>query len=68
VPWYIVWVLPLAALGTSIRLRRATVAFTVFLVLTFVPATTLIMAQLKLNTMNGAASQASLARQYRLER
>ncbi|HWF75298.1 MAG TPA: glycosyltransferase family 87 protein [Solirubrobacteraceae bacterium] len=67
VPWYIVWVLPLAALGTSIRLRRATVAFTVFLVLSFVPATGLIMTQLKLTTMNGAASQASLARQAKLE-
>ena len=67
VPWYIVWVLPLAALGASIRLRRATIVFTVFLVLTFVPATSLIMTQLKLSTMNGAASQASLARQQRLE-
>jgi hypothetical protein len=67
VPWYIVWVLPLAALGASIRLRRATIAFTVFLVLTFVPATSLIMSQLKLSTMNGAASQASLTRQQKLE-
>jgi hypothetical protein len=68
VPWYIVWVLPLAALGTSIRLRRATIAFTVFLVLTFIPATSLIMSQLKLSTMNGAASRASLVRQQKLER
>jgi hypothetical protein len=67
VPWYIVWVLPLAALGSSIRLRRATVVFTVFLVLSFIPATSLIMTQLKLSTMNGPASQASLARQARLE-
>jgi hypothetical protein len=67
VPWYIVWVLPLAALGSSIRLRRATVAFTLFLVLTFVPATSLIMSDLGLSTMNGAASQASLAKQHRLE-
>jgi hypothetical protein len=67
VPWYIVWVLPLAALGASIRLRRATALFTVFLVLAFVPATPLIMTKLKLSTMNGAASQASLARQQRLE-
>jgi hypothetical protein len=67
VPWYIVWVLPLAALGSSIRLRRATVVFTVFLVLSFIPATSLIMTQLKLSTMIGPASQASLARQARLE-
>jgi hypothetical protein len=67
VPWYIVWVLPLAALGSSIRLRRVTLAFTLFLVLTFVPATSLIMTQLKLSTMNGPASQASIARQDKLE-
>jgi hypothetical protein len=67
VPWYIVWVLPLAALGASVRLRRATIAFTVFLVLTFVPATSLIMIKLRLSTMNGAASQASLVRQNKLE-
>jgi hypothetical protein len=67
VPWYVVWVLPLAALGASIRLRRATIVLTVFLVLAFVPATSLIMSQLKLSTMNGAADQASLARQQRLE-
>jgi hypothetical protein len=67
VPWYIVWVLPLAALGTSLRLRRATLAFTVFLMLSFIPATQLVMAQLKLSTMDGSASQASLARQQKLE-
>ena len=31
-PWYVIWVLPLAALGTSLRLRRAALALTVFLV------------------------------------
>jgi alpha-1,6-mannosyltransferase len=67
VPWYIVWVLPLAALGTSLRLRRATLAFTVFLMRSFIPATQLVMAQLKLSTMDGSASQASLARQQKLE-
>jgi hypothetical protein len=67
VPWYIVWVLPLAGLGTSLRLRRATLAFSVFLVLSFIPATSLIMTQLKLNPMSGAASKASLTRQQKLE-
>ena len=36
-PWYIIWLAPLAALGTSTRLRRATLALTVFLISTFVP-------------------------------
>ena len=37
-PWYVIWVLPLAALGSSVRLRRAALALTVFLVLTFLPS------------------------------
>ena len=67
VPWYIVWVLPLAALGTSMRLRRATLIFSAFLVLTFMPATGLIMQKLNINTMNGSAGHASQARQRVLE-
>jgi alpha-1,6-mannosyltransferase len=36
-PWYVVWVLPLAAVGESRRLRGATVLFTVFVVATRIP-------------------------------
>ena len=36
-PWYVIWVLPLAALGTSLRLRRTAVVLTVFLIATFMP-------------------------------
>jgi hypothetical protein len=68
VPWYIVWVLPLAGLGTSVRLRRAALAFSLFLLLSFAPATHLITQQMKWSTMRGAASRASLARQAWLER
>jgi hypothetical protein len=39
VPWYITWVLPLAAVGSSVRLRRAVLVFTLFLIVTFVPVT-----------------------------
>ena len=38
-PWYVLWVLPLAAIGRSRALRRATVALTAFLLLTLVPVT-----------------------------
>ena len=31
-PWYVVWLLPLAALGESAALRRSTLALTAFLV------------------------------------
>jgi len=41
-PWYVVWVLPLAALGASVRLRRTALASTVFLLLAFMPATAIL--------------------------
>jgi hypothetical protein len=68
VPWYVTWVLPLAALGTSIRLRRATLTFSVFLVLSFVPATGIILGQLRIDPMAGGAGHASKVKQNILER
>jgi alpha-1,6-mannosyltransferase len=68
VPWYVVWALPLAALGTSTRLRRWTVAMTVFLMLTFVPWTPVLLAEHHLSTMNGSAGEASYAREAALQR
>jgi hypothetical protein len=38
-PWYVLWVLPFAALGNSMALRRAAVALSVFLALTLAPIT-----------------------------
>ena len=67
VPWYIVWLLPLAALGTSIRLRRAALVFTVFLVLTFLPATTMFLAVHHIDPLATSAGQASQALQRKLE-
>ena len=66
VPWYIVWVLPLAALGTSVRLRRATLAFTVFLVLSFIPETGILLINHGINPMGSSVGQASKALQRRL--
>jgi hypothetical protein len=66
VPWYIVWVLPLAALGSSVRLRRAAVAFTVFLVLSFLPETGILLLQNGLNPMGSAVGQASKSLQRKL--
>ena len=37
VPWYVIWLLPLAALATSVRLRRVALALTVFLIFAFMP-------------------------------
>jgi len=36
-PWYIVWALPFAALADGTGSRRLTLAFTIFLLLTFLP-------------------------------
>jgi hypothetical protein len=68
VPWYLTWLLPLAALGSSVRLRRATVALTIFVLLSFVPVTGIVLTQLNVSPMSGAAAQASKDRQHQLER
>ena len=66
VPWYVVWLLPLAALGTSVRLRRATLALTVFLAFAFVPATGLFLARHNINLLSSPVGQASTSRQDKL--
>jgi hypothetical protein len=67
-PWYITWVLPLAAFGTSVRLRRATAALMVYLIISFVPVTGIILGQLHIDPKAGAASHSSRILQQRLER
>ncbi|HEV3128151.1 MAG TPA: glycosyltransferase 87 family protein [Solirubrobacteraceae bacterium] len=57
-PWYIVWVLPLAAIAGSRRLRQAAVAGTLFLLLSFLPAVPTGVDRFMLNTPVGHASQA----------
>jgi hypothetical protein len=63
-PWYVIWVLPLAALGTSLRLRRSAVALTVFLVLTFMPVSGWFVNAHNLNPLNTKVGHAS----YRLQK
>ncbi len=67
VPWYVVWVLPLAALSESTRLRRATLVMTAFLVITFTPSPWMFLSNHGFNPMNGAAGVASATRQRALE-
>jgi Glycosyltransferase family 87 len=66
VPWYVIWILPLAALGTSLRLRRAAVAMTVYLVFAFMPSTGMFMNAHHINLMGGSAGQASKVLQKKL--
>lgn len=65
-PWYVIWLTPLAALGTSVRLRRATFALTLFVVVTFLPATSIYMANHNLSPLNTHAGQVSRALQRKL--
>lgn len=65
-PWYVIWLLPLAALGTSVWLRRLAAVLTVYLLLTFLPATALYMADHGVNLLQSPAGQASLSLQNKL--
>ncbi|MFZ0090372.1 MAG: glycosyltransferase family 87 protein, partial [Solirubrobacteraceae bacterium] len=67
-PWYVIWVLPLAALGASVALRRMTVLLSVFLVLTFIPATTLYMNDQGISLLNTSAGQTATSLQDKLAR
>jgi hypothetical protein len=67
VPWYITWLLPLAGLASSVRLRRWTLALGSFLVLTFMPATQIALSRLRVDPMSGPAGQVSFLRQQSLE-
>lgn len=65
-PWYIVWALPLVALSSSMRLRRATLAFTVFLVLTFLPVTGQFLSAHGFNPMGSPFGQRAQALEQKL--
>jgi hypothetical protein len=65
-PWYVIWVLPLAALGSSVRLRRTALALTVFLVITFLPSSGKLWGLAHFNPLSGSAGQASLNLQSKL--
>jgi alpha-1,6-mannosyltransferase len=67
-PWYLIWLAPLAALGASIRLRRATIVLSVFLLITAVPFTYTFLATHGINPLGGKAGRASQARVEKLLR
>jgi alpha-1,6-mannosyltransferase len=58
-PWYAIWVVPLAALGSSVRLRRVALAFTLFIVITFSPALSLYMNRHGINPLGTPAGKAA---------
>jgi hypothetical protein len=65
-PWYVVWLLPLAALGSSVRLRKLAVALTVYLVLVFMPAVNTYANDHNITLLHTPAGRASSSLQYKL--
>ncbi len=65
-PWYVIWLLPLAALSSSVRLRRAALALSVFLVLVFLPSSGKFWHLIHFNPLGGSAGQASQTLQGKL--
>ena len=66
-PWYVLWVLPFAALATSARLRRASLALSLFLVLTFVPNLWVYLEHHHINPLRSPYDRSAAALQKRLE-
>jgi alpha-1,6-mannosyltransferase len=66
-PWYAMWLLPLAALGSSARLRRATLVLSAYLLLTFMPATGVLLAKLHYQPLDGPVGCASVKRMHVLQ-
>jgi hypothetical protein len=58
-PWYAIWLLPLAVLGTSVRLRRTALALTVYVLLTFIPWTGIFLSNHSVNPLASSTGQAS---------
>ena len=67
VPWYVIWLLPLAALATSMRLRRATAIATLYVAFAFMPTTGMLLSAVHINLMGGSAGKASRTLQNKLE-
>ncbi len=66
VPWYVIWLLPLAALATSVKLRRTAVALTAFLIFAFMPATPLFFSAHGVNPLGSSVGRASTSHQDKL--
>jgi hypothetical protein len=60
-PWYVIWVAPLAAIGSSVRLRRATLLFTLFIIVTFLPALGIFLSNHGIYPLSTKAGKASSA-------
>ncbi len=66
VPWYVIWLLPLAALAGSVTLRRVAVGLTAFLIFAFMPGTGLYFSAHGINLLGSPVGQASKSHQHKL--
>jgi len=66
-PWYVVWLLPLAALVRGPRLRWVSIALTIYLVLSFMNWTNYFLADHGISLLNSHAGGASTSLQNKLE-
>jgi hypothetical protein len=67
-PWYVVWLLPLAAIAVHSQLRTVALVLTIYLILAFVPTVNTYMNEHNINLLNTPAGHASSSLQYKLAR
>jgi hypothetical protein len=65
-PWYAVWLLPLAALSASVRLRQVAALLSVYLLFVFLPAVNTYTNNHKITLLDTPAGHASSSLQYKL--
>jgi alpha-1,6-mannosyltransferase len=58
-PWYVVWLLPLAAVADDLRLRAVALAATAFLIVAFLPVTGSLLRRLEINPTAGPVGLAA---------
>jgi hypothetical protein len=63
-PWYVIWLLPLAGLAANPTLRRAALAASVFLIIAFLPVTSLVLGDMKVNLEAGPVGLAASKYQW----
>jgi hypothetical protein len=67
-PWYVLWALPFAALGSSRSLRRATLWLSLFLMVSLAPLTGYLLGQAGLDPRNTAVGKDNDAATHRFLR
>jgi hypothetical protein len=67
-PWYIIWLLPLAAIAPSVKLRGVAVAATVLVILSFMPVTLPFLKSHGINPLGSSVGKSAHAYQRHAQR